>query len=229
MRRTDDVFFFTLIDFLLQIAFFGVLLFVFQQTASRVEQSRRAAEEAKKNELLAGAGVSDLTELTDMLTRMAPLDQLRGTSDFIATNGGVDKVKAAANAASEAGGIDKFVDMAKQVKLMTARISQLEGYGKPSCLPYVSVSGHPQPKTIAKVQVEDNVITMTDPTPEMQTLLTGLGTSYDHVQRLSLAEFKATFAPVVAKQPDCRYFLSLSRKTALYEPVQTVWTAFRTQ
>jgi hypothetical protein len=41
MRRTDDVFFFTLIDFLLQIFFFGLLLFVVGQSLQKDKCWRR--------------------------------------------------------------------------------------------------------------------------------------------------------------------------------------------
>jgi membrane-associated protease RseP (regulator of RpoE activity) len=230
MRRSDDVFFFTLIDFLLQVFFFGLLLFVVWQVQQASAAKGRAAEEAAKDKLLAGAGVSSITELSDFLTKMAPLDQLRGMSDFIVRSGGINDVKAAVAAASAAGGVQKVGQLEGQLKLLNARISELEGgWGKVSCVPNIVVNGKLQPKSIARVLVEDGTITLEDPQPEMMNLLATHGLEFSSIQRLSLSAFRSTFAPVVTKQPECRYFLSVTTRTQFLEPMRAVWSAFRTQ
>jgi len=230
MRRNDDVFFFTLIDFLLQVLFFGLLLFVVWQVQQHEKKATALAEVEATQKLLVGTGLSSITELTDYLTKMVPLDQLRGTSDFIARNGGPGVVKGAMAAASAAGGIDKVSTLAGQVKMLSSRVNELEGgWGKASCLPNVVVNGRLQPKSIARVVVEDAHVTIEEPTPEMLELLRRHGLNFDDVQKLSLASFRQTFAPVVVKQPECRYFMSAVTRTQYLEPMRAVWSAFRTQ
>ena len=229
MRRSDDVFFFTLIDFLLQVFFFGLLLFVVGQTLQAEEEVNRQSDVEQRDRLLKATGVSSITELTDQLTKMAPLDQLRGTSDFIARQGGQRTIEAAVAAASAAGGIEKVSGLQGQVAAMSERIAKLEGWGKASCIPNIMVNGKLQPKSIATVIVADEGITLENPAPEMTALLRSLGLEFSAVQQLSLSSFRSTFAPVVTSQPECRYFLSVVTRTRYLEPMRAVWSAFRTQ
>ena len=179
MRRSDDVFFFTLIDFLLQVFFFGLLLFVVGQHLKGDEERNRETEVQERDRLLKAAGVSSITELTDWLTKMAPLDRLRGTSDFIARNGGQKAVEAAVAAASAAGGIEKITKLQSQVDAMSDRIAKLEGWGKVSCIPNITVNGVVRPKSIATVVVTDDVVTLQNPTSEMLALLSSHGLKFD--------------------------------------------------
>lgn len=230
MKRGDDVFFFTLIDFLLQVFFFGLLLFVAWQFQQQSTQGARERDEAARKRLLDAAGVSSIAELTDLLTKMVPLDQLRGTSDFMARNGGMDKAKAAIEAVNAAGGAEKVAQYERQMKVLNARISELEGgWGKASCLPNITVNGRTQPKSVARVVVEDNLIALEEPTSEFLALLASHSLEFDKVQRLAPSAFRATFAPLVTKQPECRYFLSVTTKTQYLDPMRAVWSAFRTQ
>src|SRR4051794_2255230 len=93
MRRTDDVFFFTLIDFLVQVLFFGLLLFVVAKVKEQAAEMKLAKESAEVEKIKKATGISDLTELTDTLTRLAPITELKGTADFIRSVGGIEKVK----------------------------------------------------------------------------------------------------------------------------------------
>ena len=229
MRRSDDVFFFTLIDFLLQVFFFGLLLFVVGQHLKKDEDRNRETEVKEQDRLLKAAGVSSITELSDWLTKMAPLETLQGTNDFIARNGGEKAVQAAVAAASAAGGVERVAKLQNQVDAMTDRIAKLEGWGKVSCLPNITVNGVVRPKSIATVVVADEVVTLQNPTPELHQLLSSHGMRFESVQALSPAAFKTTFAGVVTKQPECRYFLDVVTKTRFLSPMRDVWSAFRTQ
>ncbi len=229
MRRSDDVFFFTLIDFLLQVFFFGLLLFVVGQTLQSAEKGERDVEEQKKAHLLKAFGVSNITELTDALTKMAPLDKLRGTADYIARNGGVEPIRAAVDAARAAGGSAKVSTLNGQVAALTERLAKLEGWGKVSCIPNITVNGTVRPKSIATVVVSDDGVVLQEPTQEMHTLLNSLGLQFDGVKSLSLGAFRSTFAPIVTKQPECRYFLDVVTHTRYLEPMRVIWSAFRTQ
>lgn len=229
MRRSDDVFFFTLIDFLLQVFFFGLLLFVVGQSLKTEEDATRTREEKQLDQIFKATGVSNITELTDTLQKMAPLDKLRGTSDFIARQGGQKAVEEAVETVNKAGGVEKVSGLQDQVTAMTDRISKLEGWGKVSCIPNITVNGKVQPKSVATAIVTDDGVTLENPMPEMTTLLRSLGLEFNSVRQLSLASFKSTFAPIVAKQPECRYFLSVVTQTRYLEPMRAVWSVFRTQ
>jgi len=229
MRRSDDVFFFTLIDFLLQVSFFGLLLFVVGQALRQTEETKRQADEKAQEQLFEATGVSSITELSDLLTKMAPLDKLRGTSDFIVNSGGPEAVKAAVAAASAAGGVHKVAQMQGQVTAMSERIAKLEGWGKVSCIPNITVNGKIQPKSIATVTVTDDMVSLDNPTPEMNALLRSMGLEFSAVQQLSLTSFRSTFSSIVVRQPECRYFLDVVTRTRYLDPMRAVWSAFRTQ
>jgi len=230
MKRGDDVFFFTLIDFLLQVFFFGLLLFVVLQAKSKDDGAALQREEAAKERLLKGVGVSSLTELTDLLTRLAPLEELRGTSEFMARNGGASKAISAVEVIKTAGGTENVDKLAQQLKIANARVSELEGgWGKASCLPNVTTNGKVQPKSIARVVVDDDVITLEEPTPEMLELLARHGLTFSAVEKLTPPQFRTAFSPVVSKQPECRYFLNAVTRTKYLEPMRAVWSGFRTQ
>jgi hypothetical protein len=229
MRRSDDVFFFTLIDFLLQVFFFGLLMFVVGQMLEHRKDVDRAKEEVAKRKVLELTRVSNLTELTDFLSKLVPLDHLRGTKEFIDRNGGPQQVKAAIDAVRAAGGVEKVKDLQQQVDGLTHQVAQLEGWGKVSCIPNVRVGDKYQPKTVARVVVYDDRIVLEDPSPEMKSVLASLGLEFSAVQQLSPSGFRATFAPLVAKHPECRYFLSRVVHTKYLDPMNAVWSAFRTQ
>jgi membrane-associated protease RseP (regulator of RpoE activity) len=229
MRRSDDVFFFTLIDFLLQVFFFGLLLFVVGQSLQKEKESVYHTEQQEVERLKKTAGVTNITELTDALTKMAPLKELRGTSDFMQRNGGIKNVEAAVNAASAAGGVDKVASLASDLKATTERLAKVEGWGKVSCIPNVTVNGKIQPKSIATVFVSDKSIRLEEPTPEMHAVLQSLGLEFESVRELGLAEFRKTFSSLIAKHPECRYFLRVITQTQFLDPMRVVWSAFRTQ
>lgn len=230
MRRGDDVFFFTLIDFLLQVFFFGLLLYVVSQAFA--PKPLGPEEEKSRQQLLEKAKVSNLTELTDLLSKMVPMDNLRGTADFISRNGGWDKVKAAHDATQAAGGADKVYGMKAA---MAAKDEELEGlkgemraWGTPSCI-YETAEGRVRPKSVAKVRVSDDRIELADPSEDMQKILGQLGLEFASVRSLSHDAFRQTFRPLVAQKPQCRYFLEVLARPTLLSSMNVVWSAFRTQ
>jgi hypothetical protein len=229
MRRGDDVFFFTLIDFLLQVFFFGLLLYVVSQAFAPKPLSPQ--EEKARQELLTKAKVSNLAELTDLLSKMVPMDNLRGTADFISRNGGFEKFKDAHDAAQAAGGVANVRGMQTVIKAKDQELEGLKGemkaWGTPSCI-YETVEGRVKPRTIAKVRVFDDHIELSDPAPEMQALLAQLGVEYSAVKSLGHEQFRQTFKPLVAQKPHCRYFLEVLARPSLLSSMNVVWSAFRT-
>lgn len=223
MRHSDDVFFFTLIDFLLQVFFFGLLLYVVTQAFAPKPLSPK--EEKARQELLAKAKVSNLAELTDLLSKMVPLDNLRGTADYISRNGGFANLKDSHDATQAAGGVEKVRGQQEELEGLKG---EMRAWGTPSCI-YENADGRVKPRSIARVRVSDDRIELSEPTEEMQKILSQLGLEFTAVKSLSHEAFRQIFKPLVAQRPNCRYFLEVLVRPTLLSSMNVVWSAFRTQ
>jgi hypothetical protein len=137
-------------------------------------------------------GVSDITELTDELTRMAPAEQLRSASKLIQKAGGVERATDA---------VDRYLK---------------SGIGKPACL--LASSGKGRAKPLATVIGYEDHLEFQSDTPELAKVLVDLNTDYASVQSLSLAQFKRVFSRLGAVYPDCMYTFDLIEKTRYVEP-----------
>lgn len=190
MRRGEEVFFFTIIDLFAQVMFFGLLLFVVQR--------------AKEQETLP-AGISDISALTDSLTRL--------TAEAKAT-------VALRDSLGKLGGLQKVARLADSAAKLTALVR--EQYGYPPC------GG--QERYIATAIVTDESIELTNISLVMQELLrVDLGSDPGAVRRLSPGDFKKVFSPLKAKYPDCRFFVKLQRRNSLEGPVLALHSVFRSE
>jgi hypothetical protein len=217
MRRADDVFFFTLIDFLLQIFFFGLLLFVVGKAADAHTEARRTLEAQQIGELTKAAGVSNLTELLDYLTKLAPLEHLQGTADFLERVGGQEKALAMTEIIRNAGGVEAVQEKLKKYD---------NAYGLPPCLTDV-VNGKAVPRTLAVVRVEDDLIEIERSSADLERLLAQMGTDLATVRRLTPKDFKHRFEGLKNNSPPCRYFVEMKITTKFIDPVRAVWANFR--
>ncbi|MEO7666176.1 MAG: hypothetical protein ABIU97_03990, partial [Dehalococcoidia bacterium] len=94
MKHTDNVFFFVLVDFFLQLIFLGVVLSVFGSAGKQADTTESdSVRLAQLDTLRARTGISDLTKLTDLLTTLVPAKNATGS----ATLAGLDTVIAIAN------------------------------------------------------------------------------------------------------------------------------------
>lgn len=205
--RRDDVFFFILVDFLLQVLFFGLFVFVVYQAALK-------AREEQVEDAVDAAGVSDITELTDDLTRLVPFT-VAELADLIEKAGGADKLQDLLDRVEEEGGIETSIDRLDKLK-------KLEGADKPSCL--IGDGGRTIP--LMTVTARDSSITIEGSTPQLEALLGKLGRSYGSVQTTSLTSFRQTFQPVLTMQPNCRYFIRFQERTALVAPRKAAGQVF---
>lgn len=206
LRRSNDVFLLTLVDFLVQVIFFALFLFVVYQAMLKDPKAQHydPAQVARAIEL---AGVSDLKELTDELTNLAPVS-LKGFNATLGPDLQQGEIERAAEAIRKAGG-------AKALDEKLARLEKLErGQGKPSCV-YETVNGERRPRLIATAVGTASTITFVDRTPDFDALLASLGLSFERVRSLGLADFRRTFGPVVSRHPDCRYTIVLRETTNL--------------
>jgi len=220
MRRgVDDVFFFTLIDFLLQVFFFGLLLYVVAQAAQAETDRQQGIEQQQVEELKKTAGVSNLTELTDFLSRLAPITELKGMADFISRAGGMQQLEAAQAVVADVGGVDKVRERLEKLRKIE------EGYGKPPCL-YEVVNGKKVVKLLATVVATDATIRFAESTPQLEEVLQLLGRSFESVRELSLADFRNTFGPILTLKPECRYTVRINEATRYVDARDAVSSAF---
>ena len=217
MKHSDDVFFFTLIDFLVQVFFFGLLLFVVIQAASIERDVKHAQDTQQLDAVMTAAGVSSITELQDYLTKLAPMRNLQGTADFINRLGGPEKAKEAMAVVIAAGGVEELKVKVKKYD---------EAYGLPPCLKD-EVNGKTVPRTFAVLRVEDTTIEVIRKSPDMDRLLAEAGVAPMGSSRMSLAEFRSRFAPLKARSPSCRHFVEVQVETQFINPMRAVWDSFR--
>jgi hypothetical protein len=161
VRRADDVFFFTLIDFLAQI-FFGLLLYVVGQAALAQKQTSKADVVAQAEELESATGFSNLAELTDYLTRLAPATEWKGVADFFSERGGLVKARDTLGVVARAGGPEKLAEAPDKLRKYE------EGTGKPPCL-FDVVNDRKVPRPLATVVATDDTIRFPASTPDLRS------------------------------------------------------------
>lgn len=219
MKRTDDVFFFTLIDFLVQVFFFGLLLYTLGSATKHAARKAQDTEAVQIKKLLETSGASNLTELTDELANMAPVSELKGTADFIRTGGGLEKAKKLREVVEQAGGAENLMSRLERLQKLE------EGAGKPPCL-YKMVDENRVAKPVATVLATDADIRFQSSTRELENMLSLIGRSYESVRVLSLREFQAVFAPLVRARPECRYTLRFLERTRFVDARDAASHAF---
>ena len=208
MRQSEHVLYITLVDFLLQLIFLGLIIGVIYAISQRDEfntcdpikcsEAFRQLEQIKKL-----VGISDLTKLTDQLTRMAPL---QAAERFAGIGRDLE------SAVSGAGGVQE----AKKILENQAR--KAAGQGKPSCLANGAL-------VTTFDAFEDRIEIQRPVTEEFGKLLTelGLGTQIFPLQR---ATFKNAFAPLLIKHPDCRFNVKVIEHTYDTRPRDAIGSAF---
>jgi hypothetical protein len=223
--QQDSVFLLTLVDFLFQIIFFGLFAYAMSVATENTDwkSAALALQQKFKDESPAGVqkvvdvmpddaqrlkdalaneeaakrleqhfGVSDLTKLTDELTRMAPVEELRSASKLIQKAGSVERATDA---------VDRYLK---------------SGIGKPACL-LADVSKN-RAKPLATIIGYEDHLEFQAETPELSAVLVKMGTDFESVRSLPLAQFKRVFSRLGALYPDCMYTFDLIEKTRYVEP-----------
>ena len=93
MKRSQDVFFFTLIDLLLQLLFVAVVVWVIDRATPDPCKGGKCIEKEPWQVLAARNGFSTLQELMDYLTRLSPIGGLDSLRRIVDAAGGPDSVK----------------------------------------------------------------------------------------------------------------------------------------
>ena len=184
MRRTQDVYFFTLIDLLLQLLFVAVIFWTLQEQKS-VKNVLRPDEQEQVKTALSKSGFSTITELTDWLTRMAPVAR-----------------DEAVRAVAEAGGLDSLRDMKRMLDSIRA------GTGLSPCI-FKVVDGRRVGIAQGRIIATDDSLRVVSMDEQ---LLNVLGKTSDDVLRgYSLKEFKQQFASLAPG--NCRRTVEVQERT----------------
>jgi hypothetical protein len=209
MRQTEHVLYITLIDFLLQLLFLGMVISVIYAIAQSDEKAKLdpamakdALESMQRVKTL--TGISDITTLTDELTRMGPLQTAAKHAEL-----GREMEKDVLGAGGR--------DAAK--KALAEYAARRGGQGKPSCLP--------DGGRLASLHAYSDRIELHQPmSKEMANLLSRIGLPQDRSARLSLAEFRDAFAPVTRLHPECRFNVEIVEHSYDTRPRDAIRSAF---
>lgn len=204
-QRSDSIFLLTLVDFLIQVIFFGLFIFVVYQTV--LQRDRRRYDPAAVARAVETAGVTNLTELVDELSKLAPV-RLKGFNATLGNEANEAQVRRAAEAIREAGG-------ASGVSNAMQRLAKLErGSGLPACIDD-TVDGSRRAVPLATATGTGSSIVFDAPTPQLNTLLAEIGRGFGSVRSLSLRDFPRVFQRVLTKHPNCRYTIVLRETTRM--------------
>lgn len=219
MRRSETVFFFTLVDFLLQICFFGLFIFVtyhsVQAGLKHVEDKRRKGITHAVDMLQQHFGISNLVELTDYLTKLVPANQLKGWAEFYSGIGSAD-ARQIVDFVRQNGGIGEVEKKLRQLE---------EGSGKPPCI-YDVRDGKKVRRILASALADDTSIRFLRSTADLEAVLALLGANYSEVERLALRDFRQRFEALRRIKPECRYSLLFFEATPLRAPRDAARHAF---
>lgn len=219
-RRSDNVFLLTLVDFLIQIIFFGLFVFVvWHAVLNRGAEKRYDPQDVK--DAVETAGVSNLKELIDELSKLAPV-RLKGMNDTLGKDLTPEQVTKVREAISQAGGADGLSSAMQ-------RLAKLEqGSDKPPCL-FEMVNGQRKAKILATAVGTASSISFSGTTPELEELLAEVGLSYPLVQSLGVREFPRVFSRVLKAHPTCRYTITLRETTSMVTARDAVGQVFYTR
>lgn len=207
LRRSDNVFLLTLVDFLVQIIFFGLLIFVVYKAIEGRKRENYSPYQVEKAIDL--AGVSNIVELNDQLSKLAPVG-LKGLSTKLNLDAKDADVGRLADAIERSGG-------AANVSASLERLAKLEqGLGKPPCL-FDVVNGQKKPKPIAYAIASASTITLQTETPELTQVLAKIGLQFGSVRSLSLSQFKRAFSRLLIAEPACRHTLQFKETSRLVD------------
>lgn len=206
MKRDDSVFFFTLIDFLVTALFFGLVLFAVERAVAERRSTEQAAKAAAVDSLIRASGVSNLTELTDELTRLGPLKEARHTIQEILKLGNLKTAQRAIVTVNRAGGVDSV-----NARLERLRLKE-EGTGKPHCL-FTQARGGREAIVLATLVGTDSTIAFVRETQHLSALLSRMGLSFTEVQSLKHSQFRTTFARVPQLDPTCLHTVEFIERT----------------
>jgi hypothetical protein len=206
-KDSNDIIFLTLIDFLIQLIFLGIVIGVLysisQSSKDKVDPVKYKEEMDSINQIKKATGISDLTKLTDQLTRLGPMQDVSKK---------IEVASKLENSIKALGGLDQAN------KTLEDKIKK-SGQGKPACLPnglfLTTIDAY-----------EDHLEIRTPLTSEFLALLNEIGVNDNELKMMTFNKFRTAFQPVLTKHPECRYNVKVMEYSKFIEPRDTVSSVF---
>ena len=217
-KHNEDVFFFTLIDFLIQILFFGLVIYVASASASLLSKSTTTQIDLKSVAIVnRWTSTSSIPELAKLLkdhpnpptpfSDWIPLISTRKLDDviiklaYVEARGGISKIDG---------------QLAKAARAL----------GKPSCVTGDEDRG--KATFIADFILSDDRIEIIGaPAPQFMAILEeDLKVKLEEIRSLPLEKFRELFSPVIINHSDCRYYVKIKETTKLRAPRESVQSVF---
>lgn len=187
MKQSDHVLYITLVDFLLQLLFLSLLVAVIYISTQPKEEDLQTLKEQTLfvEKIKKPTGISDLTVLTDQLSRLGPLnsalDDARQGREF----------KAVAN---------KIGGEGEALKILKTEASK--GSGPISCLPNNG-------RLATFDAYLDRIEHQGAPNGEFLNVLKILDLTPSDIISMSLADFQKKFSPIRKIKDDCLFFVDV--------------------
>lgn len=186
MKKSQDVYFFTLIDLLLQLLFVAVVVWVIDSAKPDPCEGAKCIKSKPWQDLAALNGFSTLQELMDYLTRLSPF-------------GGLDSV---VRVVKEAGGPDSVRIKSRMLD------SLLKGVGLPPCRS-LTENGRRRVLEEGRLIAWDDSITVVALRDSLRMIVDPSGRTVG--RSFLVKEFPSRFA--LARSSTCRHYVEVSERT----------------
>lgn len=179
-----------------------------------------SANSGKVEKELSRQGVSNIVDLSDELSKLAPVRDLIPLQRAIEKLGGKQELIEMTQLVESAGGHRQAKDLLKKyIK---------EGVGKPYCDPIVDASGKVVGgRPIATIMAYDNKLVFQGETSQLTKVLAALGLRFQQVEILTPTQFKTAFKSIPTKFPECVHMIAFREATRLVDARDAVRPYFR--
>lgn len=212
MRQDDSVFFFTLIDFLVQVLFFGLAFY-----SVAAYNDKKAMRQIVKVEVSEARRIQDWTwskSISHLATSLAPLEKPRDNfhewAEFISAHD-LQNVKLTFDFVEKNGGLES---LGRAVRAL----------GQPSCLD--ADRERNSVTAVAGFLLFDSEILVQQLSPMFAEVDGLLGTRTRVGEVLPLDNFRARYKRLPSLRSDCRYFVNVREETPLKAARDAVESAF---
>ena len=206
-KDSNDLIFLTLIDFLIQLIFLGIVIGVLysisQSSKDKIDPVKYKEAIDSINQIKKTTGISDITKLTDQLTKLGPMQDASKKIEV------ANKLE---NSIKALGGLDQAN------KTLEDKIKKA-GQGKPACLPNGIF--------LTTIDAFEDHLEIKPPfSSDFSVLLSEIGINENELKTISFSKFRTAFQPVLSKHPDCRYNVKVMEYSKFIEPRDTVSSVF---
>jgi hypothetical protein len=229
-EKSQQSLYVTLVDFLIQLLFLGLLMSVIYAVNEAQADATQADVQKERDELKIAierlhqaTGTSDLAEVQKrvlQLTRIQPLLGVQSAAEWSELEGRLREagpLNQALSRASEAKAISQFVDAAGGIQNARRVLEEQvkKGQFKPACEDNIA--------KIAVLRAHADHLTVDAPlSAAFLRLLEQLKVDASRVSRMTFDEFSQAFRPILTLYPDCRFNVTVIEYTPFKKPRDVV-------